>query len=187
MPSRNNPRLVGPCTWCGVRRAGAPVFLVVVFLAASGVLLSSRSVAAGPEKQASAPPTTKKLAPPAAEKTAVDKPSAGAAPAGAMGGATGGKTNATKSTAPSAAGQLPAVAPAPPLPAAVKQVQPPDQTWLLDVPEKSGVRSRGKAAVFLIQGDDYYQPVRAAVVKTVPSTAWRNAAARSSGSTVLTM
>lgn len=45
--------------------------------------------------------------------------------------------------------------------------QPPDQSWLQDVPEKSGVRSRGKVAVFVFRGDDVYQPVRAAVVRTL--------------------
>jgi hypothetical protein len=44
---------------------------------------------------------------------------------------------------------------------------PPDQSWLMDVPEKAGGRSRGKVAVFAIRGDEYYQPVRAAVVKTL--------------------
>jgi len=40
----------------------------------------------------------------------------------------------------------------------------PDQSWLQDVPERRG-HSRGKVAVFAFQGDDVYQPVRAAVVK----------------------
>lgn len=66
----------------------------------------------------------------------------------------------------------PALVPAPPVaPAAVAPIKrsapPPDQTWLQDVPDKAGVRSRGKAAVFVIRGDEYYQPVRAAVVKTL--------------------
>jgi hypothetical protein len=134
----------------------SPVFpLLLVFvvpLAASAVLLSSRPVAAGPEKQASAPPATKKLAPVATGKPPAEKETA----------AIGEKSGATKSAAPPA--------PQPPAAAAamVKQAPPPpDQSWLQDVPEKSGVRSRGKAAVFMIQGDDYYQPVRAAVVKTL--------------------
>lgn len=42
---------------------------------------------------------------------------------------------------------------------------PPDQSWLADLPEKPGVRSRGKIAVFEVRGDDVYQPVRAAVVR----------------------
>jgi hypothetical protein len=41
----------------------------------------------------------------------------------------------------------------------------PDQSWLQDVPERRGAHARGKVAVFVIQGDDVYQPVRAAVVK----------------------
>jgi hypothetical protein len=43
----------------------------------------------------------------------------------------------------------------------------PDQSWLMDVPEKPGHRSRGRVAVFAFNGDEYYQPVRAAVVKTL--------------------
>lgn len=43
----------------------------------------------------------------------------------------------------------------------------PDQSWLLDIPEKRGVRSRGKVAVFVFKGDDVYQPVRAAVVRVL--------------------
>jgi hypothetical protein len=41
----------------------------------------------------------------------------------------------------------------------------PDQAWLQDVPERPGARTRGKVAVFTFEGDDVYQPVRAAVVK----------------------
>lgn len=41
----------------------------------------------------------------------------------------------------------------------------PDQSWLLDVPEKPGARSKGKVAVFVLKGDDVYQPVRAEVVR----------------------
>jgi hypothetical protein len=44
---------------------------------------------------------------------------------------------------------------------------PPDQSWLKDVPEKPGARSRGKVAVFVFKGDDVYEPVRAAVVRTL--------------------
>jgi hypothetical protein len=44
---------------------------------------------------------------------------------------------------------------------------PPDQSWLLDVPEKPGARSKGKVAVFVFKGDDFYQPVRAEVVKVL--------------------
>jgi hypothetical protein len=44
---------------------------------------------------------------------------------------------------------------------------PPDQSWLLDVPEKPGARSKGKVAVFAFKGDEYYEPVRAAVVKAL--------------------
>jgi len=43
---------------------------------------------------------------------------------------------------------------------------PPDQTWLNDVPPRSGA-SKPKVAVFVIQGDDVYQPVRAAVVQSL--------------------
>jgi len=38
---------------------------------------------------------------------------------------------------------------------------------LLDAPEKPGVRSKGKVAVFVFKGDDVYQPVRAAVVRAL--------------------
>ena len=34
---------------------------------------------------------------------------------------------------------------------------PPDQSWLKDLPEKRGVRSRGKVAVFVFKGDDIYE------------------------------
>ncbi len=43
--------------------------------------------------------------------------------------------------------------------------KPPDESWLLDVPEKAGARSRGKIAVFVFRGDDVYQPMRATVVR----------------------
>lgn len=42
--------------------------------------------------------------------------------------------------------------------------RPPDQSWLVDPPEKP---SRGKVAVFVFRGDDVYQPVRAAVVRVL--------------------
>jgi hypothetical protein len=42
---------------------------------------------------------------------------------------------------------------------------PPDQTWLKDVPEKS--QARGKVAVFVFKGDDFFEPLRAAVVRTL--------------------
>jgi hypothetical protein len=42
---------------------------------------------------------------------------------------------------------------------------PPDQSWLTDVPEKPGARSKGKVAVFVFNGDDVYQPMRAEVVR----------------------
>ena len=42
---------------------------------------------------------------------------------------------------------------------------PPDQSWLGDIPERPGVRSKGKVAVFVFKGDDVYQPVRAEVVR----------------------
>jgi hypothetical protein len=43
---------------------------------------------------------------------------------------------------------------------------PPDQGWLKDVPEHPGA-AKPKVAVFVIQGDDVYQPVRAAVVRSL--------------------
>jgi hypothetical protein len=42
---------------------------------------------------------------------------------------------------------------------------PPEQTWLKDLPERPGARTRGKVAVFEFRGDDVYQPVREAVVR----------------------
>jgi hypothetical protein len=44
---------------------------------------------------------------------------------------------------------------------------PPDQSWLMDVAEKPGARSKGKVAVFVFSGDDVYQPVRAEVVRVL--------------------
>jgi hypothetical protein len=41
---------------------------------------------------------------------------------------------------------------------------PPDQSWLKDLPERP---SRGKVAVFELEGDDVYQPVREAVVRVL--------------------
>jgi hypothetical protein len=51
------------------------------------------------------------------------------------------------------------------LPVRVPPRTPPEQTWLKDMPEKPGVHTRGKVAVFEIKGDDVYQPVREAVVR----------------------
>jgi hypothetical protein len=44
---------------------------------------------------------------------------------------------------------------------------PPDQSWLVDPPERPGAHSKGKIAVFVFKGDDVYQPVRAAVVRVL--------------------
>ncbi len=44
---------------------------------------------------------------------------------------------------------------------------PPDQSWLRDVPEKPGDHLRGRVAVFVFKGDDIFEPVRAAVVRTL--------------------
>jgi hypothetical protein len=44
---------------------------------------------------------------------------------------------------------------------------PPDQSWLVDPPERPGARSHGKVAVFVFRGDDVYQPMRAAVVRVL--------------------
>jgi hypothetical protein len=62
---------------------------------------------------------------------------------------------------PAAALWGPLFAPRPP----VVRSGPPDQSWLLDVPEKPGAHSRGKVAVFVFKGDDVYEPMRAQVVK----------------------
>ena len=43
---------------------------------------------------------------------------------------------------------------------------PPSQDWLKDAPERPGA-AKHKVAVFVIQGDDVYQPVRAAVVRAL--------------------
>jgi hypothetical protein len=43
----------------------------------------------------------------------------------------------------------------------------PDQSWLMDVPERPGAHSKGKVAVFVFNGDDVYQPVRAEVVRVL--------------------
>src|SRR5688572_23114107 len=51
-----------------------------------------------------------------------------------------------------------------PRPPIVRRVAP-DQSWLQDVPEKAGARTRNKVAVFVFRGDDVYEPVRAAVVR----------------------
>jgi len=55
------------------------------------------------------------------------------------------------------------------VPCMVPQVHsaPPDQSWLKDLPEKPGSHSRGKVAVFVFKGDDFFEPVRAAVVQTL--------------------
>jgi hypothetical protein len=50
------------------------------------------------------------------------------------------------------------------LPMRIQPRKPPEQTWLRDLPEKPGGRTRGKLAVFEFRGDDVYQPVREAVV-----------------------
>jgi len=42
-----------------------------------------------------------------------------------------------------------------------------DQSWMQDVPERPGVHSKGKVAVFVFKGDDVYEPVRAAVVRAL--------------------
>jgi hypothetical protein len=54
-----------------------------------------------------------------------------------------------------------------PLPPRVVRPTPPDQSWLMDIPERPGARSKGKVAVFVFKGDDVYQPVRAAVVQVL--------------------
>jgi hypothetical protein len=45
--------------------------------------------------------------------------------------------------------------------------KPPDQSWMQDVPETPGAHARGKVAVFVFKGDDVYEPIRAAVVRTL--------------------
>jgi hypothetical protein len=52
-------------------------------------------------------------------------------------------------------------------PPEVVRAGPPDQSWLMDVPEKPGAHAKGKVAVFIFSGDDVYQPVRAAVVRAL--------------------
>ena len=52
-------------------------------------------------------------------------------------------------------------------PPQIARTAPPDQSWLTDVPEKPGAHSKGKVAVFVFNGDDVYQPVRAAVVRAL--------------------
>jgi hypothetical protein len=44
---------------------------------------------------------------------------------------------------------------------------PPDQSWLKDVPEKPGAHTRGKVAVFVFEGDDFFEPLRGAVVRAL--------------------
>ncbi len=47
----------------------------------------------------------------------------------------------------------------------VRRAPPPDQSWREDVPDKPGARAKSKVAVFPFQGDDRYEPLRAAVVR----------------------
>lgn len=54
-----------------------------------------------------------------------------------------------------------------PWPRREARAAPPDQSWLMDIPERPGARSRGKVAVFVFKGDDVYQPMRAAVVRVL--------------------
>lgn len=54
-----------------------------------------------------------------------------------------------------------------PWPRSEARAVPPDQSWLMDVPERPGARSKAKVAVFVFQGDDVYQPMRAAVVRVL--------------------
>src|SRR5262245_27672284 len=51
------------------------------------------------------------------------------------------------------------------LPVRIPPRTPPERTWLRDLPEKAGARTRGRVAVFEFKGDDVYQPVRAEVVR----------------------
>jgi hypothetical protein len=44
---------------------------------------------------------------------------------------------------------------------------PPDQSWMQDIPERPGSRVKNKVAVFVFRGDDVYEPVRAAVVRSL--------------------
>jgi hypothetical protein len=44
---------------------------------------------------------------------------------------------------------------------------PPDQSWLKDPPEKPGAAVNGRVAVFTFKGDDVFEPMRAAVVRTL--------------------
>jgi len=44
---------------------------------------------------------------------------------------------------------------------------PPDQSWMKDVPEKPGAKSRGKVAVFVFKGDDVFEQSRGAVVRAL--------------------
>lgn len=55
------------------------------------------------------------------------------------------------------------------VPCALPQVHsaPPDQSWLKDVPEKPGDDSAGRIAVFAFRGDDVFEPLRGAVVRTL--------------------
>jgi hypothetical protein len=51
------------------------------------------------------------------------------------------------------------------LPMRIPARLPPERTWLRDLPERSGARTRGKVAVFEFKGDDVYQPIRETVVR----------------------
>jgi hypothetical protein len=44
---------------------------------------------------------------------------------------------------------------------------PPDESWLKDVPVQPGASARVQVAVFAFKGDDVFEPVRAAVVRTL--------------------
>jgi hypothetical protein len=54
-----------------------------------------------------------------------------------------------------------------PCPVSQTHAAPPDQSWLKDVPEKPGASTRGRIAVFAFEGDDVFEPFRAAVVRTL--------------------
>jgi hypothetical protein len=44
---------------------------------------------------------------------------------------------------------------------------PSDDSWLKDVPDRPGVRERGKVAVFVFKGDEALESIRAAVVQAL--------------------
>jgi hypothetical protein len=160
MPSRRNPRLWGRQAIHGAWASGVPL------VAAALILLSPALSAAAWEDFAASEKTSASLKKVSADKAALtDK----AAPPGTS---TTSEKPSERSAAPVSKGapqpsSPPTVLP-PAAPAVVKRLAPPpDLTWLQDVPAQPGVRARGKAAVFMIQGDEYYQPVRAAVVKAL--------------------